>query len=306
MKNWNIALGFYQELATANAVLAELKRRNLSRFAAIHHKQNKRIDIISGSIDSDVVNRFKSLVIVDEILVLVQVSQPDVRETLAILRQVKSGHPVTFLLRPGKFEEGHVEIPSEPVTPELLRQEASHLAASLQYTSENRNQSKSLLKQFEKSTQTLLILEHDIADTEFIEQPIPSSAEWLLDNMYVLEGCIEDVKLNLPKKFYKELPKISQGPLAEFPRIYAVAVELVKSCAGRLSRENIINFLDSYQTIHPLTIGELWAFPLMLRIRLIEWINISHIIVLDHKIPTILGLNDLTILCQDRPIKYIL
>jgi hypothetical protein len=45
MKKRNIALGFYQEFSTARAVLAELKRRNFSRFATIHHKSDHRIEI---------------------------------------------------------------------------------------------------------------------------------------------------------------------------------------------------------------------------------------------------------------------
>lgn len=324
MKKWNIALGFYQELSTANAVLKELKCRNFSRFATIHHKHDRSFKInryfpvyvllipllgilailclllllnlswqaiwititalaatlgiytckhILGVIDSDLVNRFKNRVVIDEILVIVQVKQKDVREVLAILRQVKSGHPVTFLLRPALFKEGNVEIPSEPVTSELLCQEATKLAASLQQTSVIKDHSPTLLKRFQKSNKTLQILRRDIADAEYIEQTMPSSAEWLLDNMYVLEGSIEDVKLNLPKKYYKELPKILNGPLAGFPRIYAIAVEFIKLNAGRLNRENITTFLDSYQINHPLTIGELWAFPLMLRVRLIEWVE---------------------------------
>ena len=119
----------------------------------------------------------------------------------------------------------------------------------------------------------LQFLRRDIADAEYIEQTIPSSAEWLLDNMYVLEGGIEDVKLNLPKKYHKELPKILNGPLTGLPRIYALAIELVKNTVGGLNHENITDFLNSYQSDHPLTIGELWAFPLMLRLRLIEWVE---------------------------------
>lgn len=329
MEKRYIALGYYQELSTANAVFRELKKRHFSRFASVHHKRDNSIEInryfpisalfvpfigiiaivclillkyflllsfswltilmgittifsttgiytfwrFSVVIDSDVVNRFKSRVIVDEILVIVQVSQTEVREVLATLRQVKSGHPVTFLLRPAMFEEGNVEIPSEPVTLELLRQEAAKLAASLQQTSESRDYSQSLLKRFQKINQILQLLRHDIADAEYIEQTILSSADWLLDNMYVLEGSIEDIKLNLPKKYYKELPKILTGPLTGFPRIYALAIEVVKNSAGRLNRENISIFLESYQINHPLTIGELWAFPLMLRFRLIEWVE---------------------------------
>ena len=329
MKKRNIALGFYQEFSTAQSVLAELKKRNFSRFATIHHKHDHSIEInryfpfsalvipfigaisivclillkyfsiidfswlaivigistiiamvgiytfwrFSRLIDSDIINRFKNRVIVNEILIIAHVNYSDVREVLAILREVKSGHPVTFLLRPAMFEEGNVDIPSEPMTMEMLREEASKLAISLQRTSTGGDDGRSLMKRLQKSNQMLQFLRRDIADAEYIEQTIPSSAEWLLDNMYVLEGGIEDVKLNMPKKYHKELPKILNGPLTGLPRIYALAIELVKNTVGGLNRENITHFLDSYQSDHPLTIGELWAFPLMLRLRLIEWVE---------------------------------
>ena len=38
----------------------------------------------------------------------------------------------------------------------------------------------------------------------------------------------------------------------------------------RLSQENIIAYLNHFQSREPLTIGELWALPLMLRFKLIE------------------------------------
>jgi cellobiose phosphorylase len=170
------------------------------------------------------------------------------------------------------YEEGNVEIPSEPMTLEQQTSEASKLAISMQRTRVGKDDG-SLMKRFRKSDKMLQFLRYDLADAEYVEQTILSSAEWLLDNMYVIESGIEDIKLNLPKKYYKELPKILNGPLAGTPRIYALARELVKNTVGGLNRENIINFLESYQVDHPLTIGELWAFPLMLRLRLIEWIE---------------------------------
>lgn len=329
MTKRNTALGFYQEFSTAQAVLAELKKRNFSRFATIHHKHDHSIEInryfpfsalvipfigaisivslillkyfsiidfswlaiasgvsmiiamigiytfyrFSELIDSDIINCFKNRVIVNEILIIAHVKYSDVREVLAILREVKSGHPVTFLLRPAMFEEGKIEIPSEPMTMEMLCEEASKLAISLQQTSAGGDDGRSLLKRLQKSNQMLQFLRRDIADAEYIEQTIPSSAEWLLDNMYVLEGGIENVKLNMPKKYHKELPKILNGPLTGLPRIYALAIELVKNTVGGLNRENITHFLECYQSDHPLTIGELWAFPLMLRLRLIEWVE---------------------------------
>lgn len=275
MKN-NIALGFYQELSTAKIVIQELKRKNYCRFGFIHRKKDESIEIqrfFPFWLDPSIINRFKDRVLVNEILIIVQVRQKDVREVLSILRQVKSGHPVSFLLRQDIIENESMDISTEPLTMEQLCEEAAKLAFTLRETYVKKDDGQVLLKRLEQSNRVLQYLRIDVADAEFIEQTLPVSAEWLLDNMYVIEGSIADIKRNLPKKYYRELPKLLKGPLAGFPRIYTIALELVKATAGRLNRENITNFLNSYQTDHPLTIGELWAFPLMLRLRLIEWIQ---------------------------------
>ena len=168
-------------------------------------------------------------------MILVQVEQSDVREALAILRQVKSGHPVTFLLRASLEEKREVQIHTEPASPEQLEAGAAALALSLQRVNLEEGDNRLFEKHFQASSRLLNYLRQDIADAEYIEQTVPSSAEWLLDNMYVLEGSIEDVKLNLPKKYYKVLPKLVEGPLKGYPRIYALAIEMVQLSAGCLT-----------------------------------------------------------------------
>lgn len=275
MAKRNIALGFYQDPAIAKSVFEELKKHHYHRFASIQHRRDgayvvkRHFPILRKRIPVELIERFKSRVLVDEILIVVQVDQFDVREVLSILRQVKSGHPISFLLRDDFLEEKHQEIKTEPLTMEQLRHAAAELAKGQCAAVVNGHSAPSLLGRLAKSSQILKFLRQDIADAEFIEQTLPVSAEWLLDNMYVIEGSIEDVKHNLPKKYYRELPKTANG----LPRIYAIADEIVKSTAGRLSKETISEFLDSYQKTCVLTIGELWALPLMLRLRLIEWIQ---------------------------------
>lgn len=226
----------------------------------------------STIVDDATIDRYKYAVFKGEKLLIVQVHQQDVRQVLAVLRQVKSAHPVSFLLRADIEEQDPLEIPEEPLTVDQLKEDATKIAEKLGSVS-NRQDHVSLLCRLEKSSLILQFLRHDVADAEYIEQTIPLSAEWLLDNMYVIEGSIEDVKRNLPSKYYSELPKLTDGQFVHLPRIYAIAVQLVKGTLGKLTQENIIDYLASYQTQHPLTIGELWAFPLMLRLRLIEWIQ---------------------------------
>ncbi len=225
-------------------------------------------------IDKKVVDRFKSHVVLDEILVIAQIPSKGVREALAILRQVESGHPLSFLLRPElDIEEKDLDLPKEPLTSEQLRRHGISVATDLSQKRLKWTYAQTLLKRLKQSERTLQFLRHDVAEAEHIEQTMTVSAEWLLDNMYVIEGSIDEIQRNLPKKYYRELPKIAEGQLAGLPRIYAIASEIINGTAGRLNRENITDFLNSYQTVQPLTIGELWALSLMLRLRLIEWVQ---------------------------------
>lgn len=128
---------------------------------------------LSRVLSSDIINRFKNRVLVNEILIIVQVKPSDVREVLSILRNVKSGHPVTFLLRTSLYEEKFVEIPLEPLSMELLCKQARELVIPLQEKGVNTGNIKNLKKRIRKCITMLQFLRSDIADAEYIEQRIP-------------------------------------------------------------------------------------------------------------------------------------
>src|SRR3989442_15804448 len=58
--------------------------------------------------------------------------------------------------------------------------------------------------------------------------------------------------------------------MAGIARVYAMALELIRHTDGRLDRHQLVRFMAAYQTVAPLTIGELWAWPSMLKLGLIE------------------------------------
>ncbi|MFZ2312569.1 MAG: hypothetical protein WAV82_08120, partial [Methylobacter sp.] len=88
---------------------------------------------------------------------------------------------------------------------------------------------------------------------------ITPAAEWLLDNFHVIEEQINDINLYLPEKFYKQLPKLTDGFLAGYPRVYGIAWALVAHTDSRFSPEQLTLFMRAYQEVQPLSIGELWA-----------------------------------------------
>jgi cellobiose phosphorylase len=99
---------------------------------------------------------------------------------------------------------------------------------------------------------------------------IAPAGEWLLDNFYLIEEQIRTAKRHLPKGYSRELPRLRSGPSAGLPRAYDLALEIIAHGDGRVDPENLRRFIAAYQTITPLTLGELWAIPIMLRLALIE------------------------------------
>jgi cellobiose phosphorylase len=99
---------------------------------------------------------------------------------------------------------------------------------------------------------------------------VTPATEWLLDNFHLVASEIRDVRQSLPWSFFRELPKLALRELAGASRVYAMAVELIKHSDSRLDRTKLLRFMNAYQTVTPLTMGELWAWPSMLKLGLIE------------------------------------
>jgi cyclic beta-1,2-glucan synthetase len=99
---------------------------------------------------------------------------------------------------------------------------------------------------------------------------ISPAGDWLLDNAYVIQEHIREIRTSLPSGYYQELPKLATGTLAEYPRVYDVAIQLIAHTEGHLTLENVTLFTGEYQKVALLNMGELWAIPAMLRLGLVE------------------------------------
>ncbi|MGB7971675.1 MAG: glucoamylase family protein [Candidatus Deferrimicrobiaceae bacterium] len=99
---------------------------------------------------------------------------------------------------------------------------------------------------------------------------IAPAGEWMLDNFYLIEEQIRTARRHLPKGYSRELPRLLSGPSAGHPRVYDIALETISHGDGRVDPETLGSFVAAYQTVTFLTLGELWAIPIMLRLALIE------------------------------------
>lgn len=123
-----------------------------------------------------------------------------------------------------------------------------------------------------------------LAGAVLAQQPISPASEWLLDNYYLIEEQILAVRADLPAGYGAELPSILEGPLTAYPRIYGAIVDLVSHADARIDEEYLLRFIDGFQDVSPLTIGEVWAIPIMLRVSLVENLrSLSRRVVTAHR-----------------------
>ncbi|HXL72853.1 MAG TPA: hypothetical protein VN963_04435, partial [bacterium] len=101
-------------------------------------------------------------------------------------------------------------------------------------------------------------------------KPINPAGEWLIDSFYVVEEQLRDIRRYLPHNFYNELPKLSKGFLKGYPRVYGLAWAYIAHTDSRFDANSLTHFIQSYQQVEPLTIGELWALAITLRVVMIE------------------------------------
>ncbi len=101
-------------------------------------------------------------------------------------------------------------------------------------------------------------------------QSVTPAAEWLLDNYHLVEQQLQQIHDDLPPGYYRQLPKLADGPFAGYPRVFGIAWAYVAHTDSLLSAPVLTRFVQAYQQVQPLMIGELWAMAITLRIVLVE------------------------------------
>ena len=75
------------------------------------------------------------------------------------------------------------------------------------------------------------------------ERAITPAAEWLVDNYHVVERQIRDIRSDLPPGYYRQLPKLAEGPFAGYPRVLGVAWAFVAHTDSRLDPEILARYV---------------------------------------------------------------
>ncbi len=137
--------------------------------------------------------------------------------------------------------------------------------------------SSRVLRSYRSNRATLKRVYLRLAEAAHQGETLTAGAEWLLDNYHLVERHAAQIKKYLPRSFYRTLPKLTRGDLQGLPRVYHLALEFVTHTDSSLDAQLATAFIHAYQTKLELSSGELWAFPIMLRLALLE--SLRHLTV---------------------------
>ncbi|MDQ1728545.1 MAG: cyclic beta,2-glucan synthetase [Pyrinomonadaceae bacterium] len=179
------------------------------------------------------------------------------------------------------FRNGSTDADEQPVRAEIFSVERleqyAHTLATEHRTVLKKGRAE-LLPRLEDNGRKLVTAYRTLVEAIRSGRGISPAAEWLVDNFHIIEEQLREIREDLPKSYYHELPKLAAGELKDYPRIYAVAVAVIAHTDCRLDTTTLRRFIASYQTVAPLSIGELWAVAITLRLALVE--NLRRLAVL--------------------------
>jgi cyclic beta-1,2-glucan synthetase len=204
-----------------------------------------------------------------ESMVIVLETEQRTTDALAVLKSI--GHVSLFVIRPGiRLDQSSraVGASGEPVAGASLRECAIQLAES--HDSYSPGKSQSLLPILRKYEVGIESARADLAEATRLDYGVTHAAEWILDNAYLIRSHIAEIRHNLPVNHAKILPVLAGTNHPWRFRASHVAADLIFKTGHRVTQESILTFLEAYQSRTPLTIAELWVFPLLLRMVLLE------------------------------------
>jgi len=99
-------------------------------------------------------------------------------------------------------------------------------------------------------------------------ETVSPATQWLIDNYYTIDKAVKQIRLACPRRLIRRLPAY---PLpSPLPRIFALAWFYIAHTDSNFSLKSLGAVVRAYQTVTPLTIGELWILPAAIRFVLVE------------------------------------
>ncbi len=215
-----------------------------SRAVSALPRSASRVWIADGGIRRNGASQahFAALRLENEVLVGVESGAGTTESVVHSLRQ--TGTPTLFVLNPNGITHGLDEIEWQK-PPSLTR--------------------NAIYARLRECKQRLDAARSGLIEATRLEHALTRSAEWILDNSYLIHTQLDEVQRHLPRDLTAQ-----RDASAEDGGVCVLARTLASRTDFAINPDNIRSYLKELQKTRPLTTGELWLFPLFLRIALIE------------------------------------
>ncbi|HYO85863.1 MAG TPA: glucoamylase family protein [Dermatophilaceae bacterium] len=160
-------------------------------------------------------------------------------------------------------------IRSEIFGPERFDDHAVSLADSQTIVSSARPV-VSLLQRLHDDADALVAAYESIVEDVQAQRTITPAAEWLVDNFHTVESHVRQIRQDLPPGYFRQLPKLGPGFLEGHPRIFGIVWAYVAHTDSLVDPDLLGRYIRAYENRKALTLGELWAVAISLRLLLIE------------------------------------
>ena len=184
-------------------------------------------------------------------------------------RRLQSSTSARFSAAPDIWQDSS-PIRADLFGTERLEHHAQSLAAAQTVTVGKPLRVQPLSRRVRENGDILLQAYRTCAEALQSGQVIAPAAEWLLDNFHLVEQQLRQISDDLPPGYYRQLPKLADGPFAGYPRVFGLAWAYVAHTDSLMSGHVLARFVRAYQQVQPLMIGELWAVAITLRIVFVE------------------------------------
>jgi len=151
----------------------------------------------------------------------------------------------------------------------FLKESAVRLAEN-HLVLENGSRHKPIKPVLAKSREILEETYRELSRLAKSHKEISPAAEWLIDNFYIIQEQIVQVENDFPKEYQKSIPLFKSGEFEGLPKVYELVSNLLNHTDNVVDPDVFTQYVQNYQEIRPLMIGELWAISIMIRLILIE------------------------------------
>ena len=143
-------------------------------------------------------------------------------------------------------------------------------SAAAQPVSTNADSPPPFAARLKDNEAVLLGAYHAIANTVRRANPLRPPPNGCSTIIHIVEEQIREIRDRSAPGLLPPAAQAGRRALAGYPRVFGVAWAFVAHTDSRFDPDMLCRFVRAYQRVQPLTIGELWAVAITLRIVLVE------------------------------------